>query len=92
MCCVKRFIIILSSAEICIPPCALEYPLYFSLLTKYDESSIMKRHLFNSIENFTAKNWKFSDKNSDIFHISAKNIDCGFSLELPCWGSSNKYL
>ena len=30
-------------------------------------------------------------KNSDIFHISAQNIDCGYSLELPRWGSSNEY-
>ena len=30
-------------------------------------------------------------KNSDIFHISAQNIDCGHSLELPRWGSSNEY-
>ena len=30
-------------------------------------------------------------KNSDIFHISAQNIDCGYLLELPWWGSSNKY-
>ena len=29
------------------------------------------------------KKWKFSDKNSDIFHISAQNIDCGYSLQLP---------
>ena len=34
-------------------------------------------NLFKYIENFTTKNWKFSDKNSDIFHISAQNIDCG---------------
>ena len=27
--------------------------------------------LFKYIENFITKNWKFSDKNSDIFHISA---------------------
>ena len=33
----------------------------------------------------------FSDKNSDIFHISAQNIDCGYSLELPQWGGSNEY-
>ena len=26
-----------------------------------------------------------------IFFISAQNIDCGYSLELPQWGSSNKY-
>ena len=37
------------------------------------------------------KNWKFLDKNSDIFHISAQNIDCGYSLEPPRWGSSNEY-
>ena len=37
------------------------------------------------------KNCKFSDKNSDIFHISAQNIDCGYLLELPHWGSSNEY-
>ena len=34
---------------------------------------------------------KFLDKNSDIFHISAQNIDCGYSLELPYRGSSNEY-
>ena len=30
-------------------------------------------------------------KNSDIFHISAQNIDCGYLLELPQWGGSNEY-
>ena len=30
-------------------------------------------------------------KNSDIFHNSAQNIDCGYLLELLRWGSSNKY-
>ena len=30
-------------------------------------------------------------KNSDIFHISAQNKDCGYSLEPPLWGSSNEY-
>ena len=33
----------------------------------------------------------FRIKNSDIFHISAQNIDCGYSLELPRWGGSNEY-
>ena len=41
----------------------------------------MKTHLFKYIENSTSKNWQFSDKNSDIFHISAQNTDCGYSLE-----------
>ena len=26
-----------------------------------------------------------------IFLISAQNIDCGYSLELPRWGNSNEY-
>ena len=30
-------------------------------------------------------------KSPDIFHISAQNIDCGYSLEPPQWGSSNEY-
>ena len=34
----------------------------------------------------------FQIKNSDIFHISAQNIDCGYSLEPPRRGGSNKYL
>ena len=30
-------------------------------------------------------------KNSDIFHISAQNINCGYSLEPPRRGGSNEY-
>ena len=30
-------------------------------------------------------------KNTDIFHIFVQNIDCGYSLEPPCRGGSNKY-
>ena len=52
---------------------------------------IKKTCLFKCIENFTSKNWKFSDKKSDIFQISAQNIDCEYSLELLWWGSSNKH-
>ena len=52
---------------------------------------ITKTRLFKYIENFTAKNWKFLDKNSDIFCISTQNVDCGYSLELPHQSGSNKY-
>ena len=39
-----------------------------------------------------SKNSKFSDKkNSDIFYVSAQNIDCGYSLKLPHWGGSKEY-
>ena len=52
---------------------------------------ITKTRLFKYIENLTTKNWKFLDKTSDIFHISAQNIDCGYSLEPPCESGSNEY-
>ena len=51
---------------------------------------IMKTSLFKYTENFTTKNENFSDKNSDIFHISAQNIDCRYSLEPPRRGGSNE--
>ena len=53
--------------------------------------SITETRLFKYIENFISKNGKFSDKNSDISHISAQNIDCGYSLEPPRQGGSNEY-
>ena len=52
---------------------------------------ITKTRLLEYIEIFTSKNWTFSDKNTDIFHISDQNIDCGYSLEPPRWGGSNEY-
>ena len=36
-------------------------------------------------ENFQIK------KKVDMFHISAQNIDCEYSLEPPRWGGSNVY-
>ena len=33
----------------------------------------------------------FQIKHSDIFHISAQNIDCGYSLKPPHRGGSNEY-
>ena len=50
---------------------------------------ITKTRLFKYTENFTTKN--FQIKNSDIFHISAHIIDCGYPLEPPHRGGSNKY-
>ena len=46
--------------------------------------SIMKTRLFKYTENFSNQIENFQIKNSDIFHISAQNIDCGYSLEMPC--------
>ena len=35
--------------------------------------------------------WKFSNRIADIFHISAQNIDCVYSLEPPRRGGCNEY-
>ena len=52
----------------------------------------MKTCLFKYIENFSTKKGKISDKkNSDIFHIPAQSIDCGYSLEPPRRGGSYEY-
>ena len=54
---------------------------------------ITKTRLFKYTENFTTKKVNiFRLKKCDIFHISAQNIDCGYSLEPPRQGSSNEYL
>ena len=42
-------------------------------------------------KNSPPKTENFQIKNSDIFHISAQNIDCGYSLEPPQRGGSNEY-
>ena len=56
------------------------------------EHAITKTRLFKYTENFATKKKKnFQLKKSDIFHISAQNIDCGYSLEPPRRGGSNEY-
>ena len=69
----------------------LKFADYVWNVVAFDEI-ITKTRLFKYIENFTTKkNWKFSDKNSDIFHISAQNIDCGYLLEPSRRGGPNEY-
>ena len=53
--------------------------------------NITKTRLFKYFENFTPKNWKFSEKNSDLFHNSVQNINCEYTLEPPRRGGSNEY-
>ena len=55
----------------------------FVSLLKSFWNGITKTRLLEYIESFTTKHRKISDKNSNIFHISAQNIDCGYSLEPP---------
>ena len=81
-------------------------------LSKTDEVTILKfpisswislrKHAYSNIlKILPPKNENFQIKNSDIFPISAQNIDCGYSLEPPrrggsieyhnLWGGSNEY-
>ena len=52
----------------------------------------LRKHAYSNITIILPpNNENFQIKNSDIFHISAQNIDCGYSLEPPRRGSSNEY-
>ena len=53
----------------------IKIPLAIGNITKHAYSNILKI--------LQPKKGKFSDKNSNIFHISAQNIGCGYSLEPP---------
>ena len=45
----------------------------------------------NILKILPPKNENFQIKNSDVFHIPPQNIDCGYALETPRRGGSNKY-
>ena len=52
----------------------------------------LRKHAYSNIKKISPpKTEIFQIKNSDMFHISAKNIDCRYSLEPPRRGGSNEY-
>ena len=52
----------------------------------------LRKHAYSNIlKILPPKNENFQIKNSDIFHVSAQNIDYGYSLEPPHRGGSNEY-
>ena len=53
--------------------------------------SLRKHACSNILIILPPKNENFQIKSYDIFHISAQNIDCGYSLEPPHRGGSNEY-
>ena len=53
--------------------------------------SLRKHAYSNILRILPPKNENFQMKNSGSFHISAQNIDCGYSLEPPRRGGSNEY-
>ena len=52
---------------------------------------VRKHTCLNILKNLPPQNEHFQIKNSDIFHISAQNLDCWYSLEPLHRGGSNKY-
>ena len=52
----------------------------------------LRKHAYSNILKIIPPKIKnFQIKNPDIFHTSAQNIDCGYSLEPPPRGGSNEY-
>ena len=52
----------------------------------------LRKHTYSNIlKILPPKTENFQIKEIDIFHISAQNIDCGYSLEPPRRGGSNEY-
>ena len=52
----------------------------------------LRKHAFSNILKILPPKYEnFQIKNSDILHISAQNIDCGYALEPPRRGGSNEY-
>ena len=53
--------------------------------------SLRKHAYSNILKILPPKNENVQINSSDIFHISAQNIDSGYSLEPPRRGGSNEY-
>ena len=67
-----------------------EYHIYRT--GKRNGNCSLRKHAYsNTLKILPPKMTNFQIKYSDIFHISAQNIDCGYSLEPPRRGRSNEY-
>ena len=63
-----------------------------TLFSNWSRGYSLRKHAIQIYWKFYhQKNENFQIKNSDSFHISAQNIDCGYSLEPPRRGGSNEY-
>ena len=52
----------------------------------------LRKHAYSNILKILQPEEEFFQiRNSDVFHISAQNIDYGYSLETPRRGGSNEY-
>ena len=54
---------------------------------------MLRKHAFlNILKIYRPEKKLFKLKKTDIFHVHAQNIDCGYSLVPPRRGGSNEYL
>ena len=60
-----------------------KYSAVLFVISRLNFVSLRKHAYSNILKILPPKNENFQIKNSDIFHISAQNIDCGYSLEPP---------
>ena len=66
--------------------------LFIFTIQGQETSSPLRKHAYtNILKILPPKNENFQLKNPNIFHISAQNIDCGYSLEPPRRGGSDEY-
>ena len=63
----------------------------FELFHRFRLTTLRKQAYSNTLKILPPNMTNFQIKYSDIFHISAQNIDCGYSLEPPRRGGSNEY-
>ena len=73
---------------VCVCVCVFERNLFKEIhyVYHYENTPIQIYRIF-----YHQINENFQITNSDIFLISAQNIDCGYSLEPPRLGGSNEY-
>ena len=81
--CIGILILQVFMNSVCLGRNFLENCMFWVTIRKHAYSDILKI--------LPPKNENFPIKNSDIFHVSAQNIDCGYSLEPPRLGGSNVY-
>ena len=70
----------------------IEIPDHLTSLILFKAFSLRKHAYSDILKILQTKNENFQiKKKSDIFHISAQNIDYGYSVEPPRRGGSNEY-
>ena len=58
--------------------------IFYLTLSAWQTKIPLRKHAYSNIlKILPQKNKNFQIKNTDIFHTSAQNIDCGYSLEPP---------